>query len=73
MKYNQYDIVARPQLASVKLAQYPISVRPIDTIENLEARKTVEDYFRLLKPSPARRIFCFIKNYLNNMINELKQ
>lgn len=57
----------------VKMAQEPISVRPIDIIENLEARKAIEDYFRSLKPSPERRILRSIKNYLNNLIKNLKR
>jgi glycosyltransferase involved in cell wall biosynthesis len=57
----------------VKLPQEPISVRPIDIIENLEARKAIEDYFRSLKPSPERRILRSIKNYLNNVIKNLKR
>lgn len=56
----------------VKIAQEPISVRPINIIENLEVRKAIEDYFRFLKALPKRRILHFIKNYLNNMIKNLK-
>ncbi|GAH50617.1 unnamed protein product [marine sediment metagenome] len=56
----------------VKIAQEPISVRPIDIIEKLEVRKAIEDYFRFLKPSLERRILRSIKNYLNNLIKKLK-
>ncbi len=56
----------------VKIAQEPISVRPIDIIEKSEARKAIEDYFRSLKLSPERKILRSIKNYLNNMIKNLK-
>lgn len=56
----------------VKLAQNKIAVKPIDIIENMEARKVFESYFRSLKGSPERRILRSIKNYLNNVINYLK-
>lgn len=56
----------------VKIAQEPISVRPIDIIEKSEARKAIEDYFHFLNLSPERQILRFIKNYLNNMIKKLK-
>lgn len=56
----------------VEMAQDPISVRPIDIIEKLEVRKAIEDYFRFLKPSPERRILRSMKNYLNNLIKNLK-
>jgi len=53
---------------NVKIAQKPLSVNPIDIIENLKARKVIEDYFHSLKSSPVRRVLRSIKNYLNNVI-----
>ena len=57
----------------VKMAQEPISVMSIDIIEKSEVRKTVEDCLRSLKPSSGRRMLGSIKNYLNNMIKNLKR
>lgn len=57
----------------VKIAQEQISVRPVDTMEKLEVRKAIEDYFRSLNPLPEMRILRSIKNYLNNVIKNLKR
>jgi hypothetical protein len=48
----------------VKIAQEPISVQPIDIVENAKAKKIIEDYFRYLNPSLLGQLLGFVKNIL---------
>jgi len=48
----------------VKVGQEPISVQPIDIVENAKAKKIIEDYFRYLNPSLLGQLLGFVKNIL---------